>query len=128
MEAAAPRWAAYVAGALAVLVPALGAAVGLYFTLREKKATADQSEQDAYEARIKRIRTEALDEARVGMTELTKRVTDQESELRLIREALSKCKADRKALRLIAGWAKTLGMPISQELEDILKESEDSDG
>lgn len=126
MEDAAPIWAINLAKVVAILVPSGAAVIGLWFLFRKKKTEADTANQDAQDARAFRIKREALAEAWDTVDRVNEMLKANEQELRVTRDLLSKCEKDRAVLRLIASWARRNGMPMTPEIDELLKESSGS--
>lgn len=123
MDDTAPVWAIHLAKIVAVLVPSGAAVIGLWFLFRKKQTEATTATNDAQDARALRIKREALAEAWDTVDRVNERLESNEQELRHTRDLLSKCEKDRAVLRLIASWARRNGMPMTPEIDELLKDS-----
>lgn len=129
----APAWAYYVAGAVLVLLPSLYGLSKLYFWVQgelRKKRKADDELEDAQR------RTASEDVVRAATqvnAELTARVQSLSAEVSQLRGECAQCHAEhaqtradhagtKALLKIVALWAQKKGMPVTPELERIIKE------
>lgn len=128
-DVALPRWAQTVAATVAALATAAGTAAGAYYLFRGRARENTRAESKladeraaAEGERAAAVKREALAEAWATVDKQNVRLEQQEDELREARDRLARCEADRAVLRLVVAWAKRKGMPMTPELDELLRE------
>lgn len=125
---ALPRWVQVIAGVVGVLATTAGTAVGAYYLFRGKRRADAKEEQDLADERAAKdgeraaaVKREALAEAWATVDRQNARLEDQEQEIRELRAQITRCEADRAALKVIAAWARTKGMKVTPEIEELMR-------
>jgi hypothetical protein len=129
----APKWAWWIAGAIAVILPAAYGLGRLYLWWRAEVNKTRASEREQLRKESEMAERTALDAADDVIAHLTNRVDQQGAELTQVkakldeeRDGRTKCEAfhasTRAMLKLVAMWAKKRGMPTTKELDDLIDE------
>lgn len=126
-----PQWVQVIGKVLGILIASAGGAIGVYFMFRKKTLTATAEQQELADKRAEReaersskVKRDALAEAWATVDRQNDRLEEQEQEIRALREQIGRCEADRAALKIIAAWARRKGMPLTPEIDELLRTRE----
>lgn len=126
----APAWAYYAAGAVIVLLPSAYALFKLIFWVKEEWRKAKKADDELEEAQRKAAEEAAARSAAMINASLNSQVQLLVAEVQDLRVKVNDCHTDRAGvkalLRLVALWAQKKGMPMTSELERIIKEDSSS--